>query len=479
MVQTFIKHILGVGTKHSGLYGDTDGYYGTVEEQGRLTLHLHMLLWIKGSLSPQQIRQRLEQKDSEFQQALISYLENTHQGGYMDATAAEISTNIAISDYEVKGLPNPTLTLPMGPPDNTAKWWQQYKSETNELIFRCNRHTCHPGCRSSKYPDCKSRFPRETRAETTVDEDASSILLKHDEENLNTFSPLLTYLSRCNTDVTSLLSGTAIKAATAYITNYITKSPLKTHIMFEVIKGVFNRNSEYLEGDDTMIQKARKLMVQIVNALTVKQEVGGPLASLYLLGNPDHYTNFLFKPFFWKSYVNEVRTAWQMLDTELNLDPMEDQAKVIIGKVKGSVVAISPILDYTLRPVEHKDMHPTRKETQHPQFLHDHPHHDTHSVRLHPQRKVKVPCFIGVLPRPDKGNYEEYCMTMLTLFKPWRTGHNLKREAESWEDSFNSHCFTDRQKEIMQFMNIRHECYDARDDFRAQRIKAEPFKWPK
>jgi len=44
MVQTFISSILGVGEKHSGIYGDTSAYYGTVEQQGRLTLHLHLLL---------------------------------------------------------------------------------------------------------------------------------------------------------------------------------------------------------------------------------------------------------------------------------------------------------------------------------------------------------------------------------------------------------------------------------------------------
>ena len=26
----------------AGLYGKTEGYYGTVEQQGRLTLHLHL-----------------------------------------------------------------------------------------------------------------------------------------------------------------------------------------------------------------------------------------------------------------------------------------------------------------------------------------------------------------------------------------------------------------------------------------------------
>jgi hypothetical protein len=34
----FIKHVLGIGTDHTGLYGDTAGYYGVVEQQGQLTL---------------------------------------------------------------------------------------------------------------------------------------------------------------------------------------------------------------------------------------------------------------------------------------------------------------------------------------------------------------------------------------------------------------------------------------------------------
>ena len=38
VVKLFIKHVLGVNSKHAGLYGDTEAYYGTVEQQGRLTL---------------------------------------------------------------------------------------------------------------------------------------------------------------------------------------------------------------------------------------------------------------------------------------------------------------------------------------------------------------------------------------------------------------------------------------------------------
>lgn len=55
VVQSFISCVLGAGQSRAGLFGETAGYYGTVEQQGRLTLHLHLLLWIQNSLTQQEI----------------------------------------------------------------------------------------------------------------------------------------------------------------------------------------------------------------------------------------------------------------------------------------------------------------------------------------------------------------------------------------------------------------------------------------
>ena len=55
MVCMFIKHVLDIGVNHSGLYGNAASYYGIMEQQGRLTLHMHMVLWILNALSPQDI----------------------------------------------------------------------------------------------------------------------------------------------------------------------------------------------------------------------------------------------------------------------------------------------------------------------------------------------------------------------------------------------------------------------------------------
>ena len=54
---------------------------------------------------------------------------------------------------------------------------------------------------------------------------------------------------------------------------------------------------------------------------------------------------------------------------------------------------------------------------------------------------------------------------MLTLFKPWRHGKDLKNEDQSWDEVFSNHKFTPRQQELMKYFNIRYECNDARDDY--------------
>ena len=85
-----------------------------------------------------------------------------------------------------------------------------------------------------------------------------------------------------------------------------------------------------------------------------------------------------------------------------------------------------------------------------------------------------VPNFIGgALPRSDCGDREYYCSTVLSFFKPWRTGKDLKSEDQNWDDAFTPHMFNTRQLEIMKYFNVQYECLDARDDYAAQMKKGE------
>ena len=407
MVQMFIQHVLGVGTEtandQSGVYGKTAGYYGTVEQQGRLTLHLHMLIWIRSTCTPEEARLQIMQPESLFRRKLVEYLESCHAGdfisGSMDHVESAVKTASEKADYK-----NPTETLPEPPPSSCdhpmrndcssckdlSAWTSKYQFTVDDLLLKSNVHKCstnrnrdgsqnkarpYKGCLDNIWGRCKARFPRLIFAKTEIDTETGSINLKKSESWLNTFTYLVTYLFRCNTDITSLRSGTAIKAVFLYVTNYVTKPALKTHVIFDTVRSMFQRNAELISGNGTRKEKARKLMTKIVNSLAGKMEWGSPMASMYLLGNPDHYTNYTFTPFYWKSFVQEARKAWepQNMPCTQNYPPgqcdlstacpnplakpiavVDDQPKekVTIFKRNGRVIGLSPVHDYICRPLE-------------------------------------------------------------------------------------------------------------------------------
>ena len=103
-------------------------------------------------------------------------------------------------------------------------------------------------------------------------------------------------------------------------------------------------------------------------------------------------------------------------------------------------------------------------------FTKNHPLHETHVTRFVSDNMLRVPNFVGAsLPRCDQGDREYYCCSMLTIFKPWQSGLDLKRsQMVSWDEEFTSHKFSDFELTIMKNLNIWYECLDARDDYRAQ-----------
>jgi hypothetical protein len=181
---------------------------------------------------------------------------------------------------------------------------------------------------------------------------------------------------------------------------------------------------------------------------------------------------------------------------------------MVLLKIKGKIVGRTVVQDYVFRPSElsHvslydwirlsdiqkcsvEEMHDTivengldhssdfeddDQERIYYRFQKDHPLYHSHHVALVSDAEEWVPNFVGgAIPRSDRGDREYYCSAMLTLFKPWRSGKDLRSKQQSWDDAFISHQFNLRQSEIMKYFNVRYECLDARDDFAAQMKKGE------
>lgn len=83
-------------------------------------------------------------------------------------------------------------------------------------------------------------------------------------------------------------------------------------------------------------------------------------------------------------------------------------------------------------------------------FQPEHPLSEQYHVKVVEESSELVPDFKGgPLPRSDKHDREFYCSTMLVLFKPWRSGKELKGVLERWDDSFSAFKFSPRQLELM------------------------------
>ncbi|KAH7870206.1 uncharacterized protein C8R40DRAFT_990175, partial [Lentinula edodes] len=219
-------------------------------------------------------------------------------------------------------------------------------------------------------------------------------------------------------------------------------------------------------------------MTKMVNLLATKLELGSPMICLYLLCNPDHYGSHTFIPLYWSTFVTEARNT---------------------------IVGLSSTFDYTHRPTQHEHIYlydwirrfkrdrknskerlskgheldcadseiPTKEdENLHKnqlEFLKGHPLAASHLVRTQRNWESNVPNLIGgAFPRPDKGDREYYCSAVLTLFKPWRTGKDLKSENQTWHEAFLIHVFDEQVSLYIKNLNLRYECLDARDDYRSQ-----------
>jgi hypothetical protein len=541
MVELFVSCMLGYqGDERTassrGLFGEVADYYGTVEAQGRLTLHLHCLIWLKNAPSPQELRERVL-ADNVYAEKVLAYLESVVQGEYFHGTEEDVKIeierasgkkSICIEDADNASrlepeYHDPTETLPQPPPsefpDLTEKenWWRDCMAVVDDIIYKSNRHAKHNrACQKHGLGTCKARFPREVYEKSSICPETGAITLRHLEPLLNTFSRIIAYLLRSNHDVTAILSGTAAKAIIAYVTDYITKSTLPTHSMFRAMRAVIDKNTALLAEDSMASRKerARSLMTKMVNAFSSKQELGGPQICMYLLGNPDFYTRALFNPCYWRSYVNEASKGNYSTESEDSAMEAETMAEnLVLSRSKDEIVGLSKVADYTHRPERLKDfslyefLHCIKKrkirkrkapvykdQEDSDESVHDcnegdepcesenvkssmtlldgHPQSGTHELYLVKPSHRMVPNFIGgELPRKDKGDYEYYCTTMLTLFAPWRCQNDLKAGNTKWSTAFESFDFKNYALEKMSHFNVLYECQDARDDHRAQRKK--------
>jgi hypothetical protein len=108
-------------------------------------------------------------------------------------------------------------------------------------------------------------------------------------------------------DIKFIGSSVSAKAILYYITDYITKTPLKTHVAYTALQAAVKRMHESSDTSYTPIDRAKTTLVKCANALIAKQELAAPQVASYLLGFNDHYTSHRFRSLYWTSFTSYIQ----------------------------------------------------------------------------------------------------------------------------------------------------------------------------
>ncbi|KZT56592.1 hypothetical protein CALCODRAFT_435510, partial [Calocera cornea HHB12733] len=303
----FIDIILRYG-RGEGLFGVCSGIYGMVEAQGRGTLHCHMLVWLDGHVGPQAMRDRMEH-DSEWKERIFKWLER-HIHCELPGTSSVVGEPAGplpkpkhvASDVNPCTLPGPSIS------DMDADaFWPAFHAHVKELVEECNWHehrlTCFSRLKKGALKGdatCRMGIDGTTRAETTVDPQSGSIQLRRLHPRINEYNDVIMFLLKCNMDIQFIGSGEGAKGAIHYITDYITKPSLPTHIGLNALGLALQKagpDVQVLEGRD-----ARLLLNRLVNAMMSRQEMSHQQVMSYYVGGGDVYCMHRFSVLHWGSF---------------------------------------------------------------------------------------------------------------------------------------------------------------------------------
>ncbi|KAI0335960.1 hypothetical protein GY45DRAFT_1227236, partial [Cubamyces sp. BRFM 1775] len=297
-MKAFITELLGFrrsghAPKEGGVLGHVKAYYGCVEAQGRGTLHCHMMIWIEGALNPKELQSRLQSTtaDDDFGRRLLAYLDD------------------AISNSVPLGVEDPTCD-----PDNT------YNSSVHPDCHRerdldhlvqknqCHKHTqtcykyCGTGPRRCRFDlDESNVIPC-----SSIDAESGELCLRIENGMVNNYNRTILEALRCNMDIQYIGTGEDAKAVIYYITDYITKSPLKAHVAYAALEVALKR----LHGEPgeavADADRARRLLQRTAFSILSNQELSAQQVASYLMDYEDHFTSHRFSNLYWPSFERYI-----------------------------------------------------------------------------------------------------------------------------------------------------------------------------
>ncbi|VDC05031.1 unnamed protein product [Peniophora sp. CBMAI 1063] len=524
IMKLFINIVLRHNSEGPGLFGTSEAYFGTVEAQGRGSLHCHMLLWCKGSLSPQDIRNKM-QSDEAFRDRMFGWLEcivKCELPGMQEVLRQRPGEELENPLDKTQGKPGLRIP-PLIPNPETmsseerALFEERFQDFVHDLACAFNWHKHRATCWKKLKPgqektdaNCRMRIDGHTTPFTELDEETGAILLRRLHPWINNFNDVVLFLLRSNMDVKYIGSGQVAKALVYYITDYISKGTLPMHVGLAAVIAAIKKMELSAPADSDEVTanvQRRRFLIKCVNAMMGRVELSHQQVMSYLVGGGDFYSSHQFASLYWgdmsKFHLPPVLSSGEDDDVEEYAGGVD----VTVNLRDNDIVPSSQLLDYRFRPSGHgfdeisvwefaglveksKIKRKTDEAVDPPasamyevddghegelsgmasraklSFMEPHPQADTHVIHL--RGNVHVPILSGpVIPRyssEDGDACERFCRAMLILFKPWRERGDLLGGYGTWKAAYDAHRFPDHLSRTIRNIHVEHECKEARDD---------------
>ena len=308
MIHTVLETLFGIKVTNfqvknrMGIFGRVSAYFGTVESQGRATLHLHLLIWLENAPTSEDMsvllhKPEFQEKVAKFIQSnLRAYLPGLESKGSVQAIPRE-------RDIAFNRPPNPNC-------DDYEKQLTDFELRLarTEQVHTCKVRRCLIQDKSGVYR-CKRRAPFTTSDVDKIDENGQW-WQRRLYGYVNGWIPGLLVNVRCNNDGKLLTNGEDTKAITAYTTMYLAKKQGRNYNASAVMaKGYayhLDHSSETSAYLDDMRNTQRLLLFRLVHALNKEQELAAPMVISYLMGWGDTYRSHHYSPLYWTSFIRAL-----------------------------------------------------------------------------------------------------------------------------------------------------------------------------
>lgn len=311
IIKAIIEELMGIKAhnKHAhiqrddGIFGRVSSYIGTVEAQGRGTLHLHMMIWLEGSLTAEAMKEALLHE--KFRDRIKAFIEKNIKAVIEGKTHAEIVL--------MKRAPAVANSRPVDPRkpeyDSLSKIAEKQIARSSQFHV-CSVQNCLRTVKGRMV--CKRRAPFETSPVAFITPEGLWGPRRLSGA-INSWIPLITQSARCNNDGKLITNAGETKGVSFYITNYNSKGRnTSSNVSALLAKRVaIHHKQERYNSDCSLINK--RLIQRCANTLSRDQEFSGPEVINYLMGWGDRFISHRYVAIYWDSAIYALKRAFPFL----------------------------------------------------------------------------------------------------------------------------------------------------------------------